>query len=253
MQPYFFPYLGHFALIAHTDRWLVFDTSQYTPRSWMNRNRVLHPKSGWTYVNAPLARSSISLRTFEARVEAPQEVRRSLLGKLSHYRRRAPYYAQAVALVEECFERLGSDDSLVGLDVCGLASVCAYLNLRFDYQICSRLGLNLEGVDGPGGWAPAIARQLGAQSYLNPAGGSALFDPDDFHQHGIGLEFLEFAEFSYGTGPYVFEPGLSVLDAVMWNAPGQIRQALFDGATISQVKPSLRSSWIQPTTQWKKE
>ena len=44
MQPYFFPYLGHFALIAHTDAWVVFDITQYTPKTWMNRNRVLHPK-----------------------------------------------------------------------------------------------------------------------------------------------------------------------------------------------------------------
>ena len=233
MQPYFFPYLGYFALIAHTDRWVVFDTSQYTPRSWMNRNRVLHPQSGWIYVNAPLIRSSVSLLTSQAQVETPQEMRRSLLGKLSHYRRRAPYYMQTIALVEESFERLGEDNSLVGVNVCGLTSVCAYLGLHFDYQICSRLGLDLDEVEGPGGWAPEIAHQLGARSYLNPVSGRALFDPEDFHRNGICLKFLEFAGFSYDTGPYAFEPGLSVLDAVMWNSPGRIRQALLAGTKIS--------------------
>lgn len=232
MQPYFFPYVGHFALIAHTDRWIVFDASQYTPRSWMNRNRILHPQSGWTYVNAPLAHSSITLRIWQARVGAPREVRRSLLGKLSHYRRRAPYYERAIALVEESFERLGSDDSLVALDVCGLSSVCDYLGLDFNCQVCTRLGLDLQDVDGPGGWAPEIARQLGAQSYLNPANGRELFNPEDFRRHGINLEFLEFSGFTYDAGAYVFEPGLSVLDAVMWNSPERIRQAIFDGTRI---------------------
>ncbi len=52
MQPYFFPYLGHFGLIAACDRWVVFDTCQYTPRSWMNRNRVLHPAEGWTWATS---------------------------------------------------------------------------------------------------------------------------------------------------------------------------------------------------------
>lgn len=236
MQPYFFPYLGHFALIAHTDRWVVFDASQYTPRSWMNRNRILHPQSGWTYVNAPLAHSSTSMRTWQARIEAPHEVRRSLLGKLSHYRRRAPYYAQAVALVEESFERLGSGDSLVELDVCGLSSACAYLGLPFNYQVCSRLNLDLQSIEGPGGWAPKIAHQLGAKFYLNPASGRDLFDPEDFRRHGISLGFLEFTGFTYYTSSYGFEPGLSVLDAVMWNPPGRIRQALFDGAKITEVR-----------------
>lgn len=46
MQPYFFPYLGHFSLIAASDAWIVFDVRQYTPRTWMNRNRILHPTGG---------------------------------------------------------------------------------------------------------------------------------------------------------------------------------------------------------------
>lgn len=235
MQPYFFPYLGHFALIAHTDRWVVFDISQYTPRSWMNRNRVLHPESGWIYVSAPLVCSSTTLRTWQARVQAPQQVRTSLLGKLSHYRRRAPYHAQAVAVVEQTFERLGGDDSLVGLDVCGLSSVCAYLGLHFDYQICSQLDIDLTGVSGPGGWAPTIARQLGACVYLNPVSGRDLFRTEDFRHYGITPQFLEFTGFTYDTGSYEFEPGLSVLDAIMWNSPARIRQALFDGTKIEPV------------------
>ena len=48
MQPYFFPYLGHFALIANVDAWIVFDVTQYTPRTWINRNRVLHPSRART-------------------------------------------------------------------------------------------------------------------------------------------------------------------------------------------------------------
>jgi len=50
MQPYFFPYLGHFSLISSVDKWIVFDVTQYTPKTWMNRNRILHPKTGWQYV-----------------------------------------------------------------------------------------------------------------------------------------------------------------------------------------------------------
>jgi WbqC-like protein family len=43
MQPYFCPYLGHFALIAAVDQRIVFDVTQYTPKTWMNRNPILHP------------------------------------------------------------------------------------------------------------------------------------------------------------------------------------------------------------------
>ena len=40
MQPYFFPYIGYFQLIANTDQFIFFDIVQYNKRSWMNRNRI---------------------------------------------------------------------------------------------------------------------------------------------------------------------------------------------------------------------
>lgn len=225
MQPYFFPYLGHFALIAHTERWVVFDVSQYTPKSWMSRNRVLHPQAGWNYINVPLANSSIAITTREARVQNMHKTRASLLGKLTHYRRKAPFYEQVVQLVNRAFD-LTTDNSLVGLNVQGLAAVCGYLELPFDYVICSELGLDLEDIDSPGGWAPAISRQLGVSAYLNPAGGRTLFDPQDFTRHDIRLGFLKFDEFRYDAEPYTCEPGLSVLDVLMWNSPQAVRQVL---------------------------
>lgn len=225
MQPYFFPYLGHFALIAHTERWVVFDVSQYTPKSWMSRNRVLHPQVGWNYINVPLANSSIAIATHEARVQDLQKTRISVLGKLTHYRRKAPFYEQVVQLVNRTFDAVASE-SLVELNVQGLVAVCAYLELPFDYSICSELGLELQHIDSPGGWAPAISQQLGASFYLNPPGGRDLFDPQDFARNGIQLGFMQFDEFRYDTVPYTFEPGLSVLDVLMWNSPQKVREVL---------------------------
>ena len=225
MQPYFFPYLGHFALIAHTERWVVFDVSQYTPKSWMSRNRVLHPQAGWNYINVPLAKSSIAITTCEARVQDMSKTRASVLGKLTHYRRKAPFYEQVVQLVNHSFDAVFGD-SLVGLNVQGLSAVCAYLELPFEYSICSELGLELQHIDSPGGWAPEISRQLGASFYLNPLGGRGLFNPQDFVRQDIRLGFLQFDEFHYDTGPYTFEPGLSILDVLMWNSPQQVRAVL---------------------------
>jgi hypothetical protein len=54
MQPYFFPHVAHFALIDHVDRWVVLDVTQYTPQTWMNRNRVLHPSEGFMYATVPV-------------------------------------------------------------------------------------------------------------------------------------------------------------------------------------------------------
>jgi len=230
MQPYFFPYLGHFALIAHTDAWIVFDVTQYTPKTWMNRNRVLHPKEGWNYVSVPLANSSISIKTHEAQVLNLDEARRSVLGKLTHYRR-APYYKAVEALVQEAMAEHG-DSSLVKLNVRGLDAVCRYLGLPFDYRICSELDLPLPDTLPPGGWAPAICAALGASGYVNPIGGRELFVPSDFSSRDIALQFLSFDHPVYEAGAFRFQPGLSILDVLMWNAPETVTQMIKQGTTL---------------------
>ncbi|WP_198386339.1 WbqC family protein [Burkholderia ubonensis] len=231
MQPYFFPYLGHFALIAHTDAWLVFDITQYTPKTWMNRNRVLHPKEGWNYVSVPLANGSISIATSEARMLNPADTRRSVLGKLSHYRRVAPYYRAVEALVQDAMAN-DDDTSLVHLNVRGLCAVCEYLGLPFNYRICSELNLSLPSDLGPGGWAPAISAALGASAYVNPIGGRELFDPADFASRNVALQFLSFENPVYDVGPYQFELGLSILDVLMWNSPQAVMEILRANSTL---------------------
>lgn len=233
MQPYFFPYLGHFALIAHTDHWVVFDVTQYTPKSWMSRNRVLHPQAGWNYINLPLSHSSTSILTCDAQVQDVKKGHASVLGKLTHYRRKAPFYQQVVDLVDETFEQT-EERSLARVNARGLAAVCRYLQVPFSFSFCSELALDLHGIDQPGAWAPAISRQLGARSYLNPVGGRALFESEDFSRHGVHLQFMEFFEFPYETLPYTYEPGLSILDVLMWNSPQTVREALFRHARITE-------------------
>ncbi len=231
MQPYFFPYLGHFALIAHTDAWVVFDITQYTPKTWMNRNRVLHPKEGWNYVSVPLANGSIAIKTAQAQILNPADTRRSVLGKLTHYKQKAPYYRAVEALVQDAM-RDDTDTSLVRLNVRTLATVCAYLNLPFSYRICSELALPLPDKLPPGGWAPEISAALGASGYVNPLGGRELFEPQDFASRGVALEFLSFELPTYEVGPYRFEPGLSILDVLMWNSPEAVVEMIRAGTTL---------------------
>jgi hypothetical protein len=232
MQPYFFPYLGHFALIANVDAWIVFDIAQYTPKTWISRNRVLHPSSGANWVSVPLRNSSISIKIGEARVLDLAAVAKSTLGKLSHYRRKAPYARQVEEIVESTFATEGIGDSLVGVNVAGLDAVCAYLGIPFRRTICSKMNLPLPEHLGPGEWAPAIASLVGAETYVNPIGGRALFNAEDFEKRSVKLEFLGTENFVYETRSFAFIPNLSILDVLMWNSPEVVRGALKTVATV---------------------
>lgn len=237
MQPYFFPYLGHFALVSQCEKWVVFDITQYTPKSWMSRNRVLHPRQGWNYISVPLANSSISIKTAQAKILCFEDLAPSLLGKLSHYRKKAPFHASVERLIAEIFSV--PTDSLVALNVRALDSVCRYLGIRFDHALASQLDLALPEIDHPGAWAPAISHCLGATEYINPIGGRSLFRQADFDAAGVALKYLDFRNFVYPTGPYRFEAGLSILDVMMWNEPVVIRDAIVSHSCIIDARERL--------------
>ncbi|WP_206060345.1 WbqC family protein [Nitrincola alkalilacustris] len=225
MQPYFFPYLGHFALIAACERWVVFDISQYTRKSWMNRNRILHPKQGWQYISVPVANATLGIDTSEVVVQDLVASRAALLGKLSHYSRAAPYYKDVIALVQECFAAV-SDNRLVTLNTQALKAVTTYLGIPFNYELCSELELKFPPQMRPGDWALEISRQYGASAYINPASGRELFDPAAFSLSSVRLGFSEFTPFVYPTGNFCYEHGMSILDVMMWCPPEVIKRAV---------------------------
>lgn len=240
MQPYFFPYLGHFALIAHCDRWVVFDITQYTPKSYMSRNVVLKASGGQQRIFAELSNGSIHIKTWQAELANPQATHKQPLGSLSHYKRHAPYYWDVVKLVNQTFEALANSpqpNSLVKLNTLGLGHVCQYLGIAFNAIVASQHPWELPAHMGPGDWAPLMAHQLGASHYMNPVGGQALFNPAQFEALGVGLEFLKTEPMLYKTRGVEFEPNLSILDVLMWNTAEQVRAHLSSASEVLKVSP----------------
>lgn len=223
MQPYFFPYWGHFCLIASTQKWAVFDTPQYTPRSWMNRNRVLHPTKGWQYLTVPLSNSSINISLKDATLVSNKRAAQELTKKLDHYHKRAPYFDACMKVFAETFNSV-RDNRLVSLNVASLSSVCSYLDIPFNYRFVSEMNVDLPKAMEPGQWAPMLTEHLGATTYINPIAGRELFEDSDFLNAGISLRFLEHDDLTYACEGYIYQPSLSIIDAMMWVPPIQLSE-----------------------------
>lgn len=221
MQPYFLPYLGYFDLIQSVDQWVVFDTAQYIRHGWVNRNRILHPTSGWQYIIVPLKKHHRDTPISEIEVAQTGDWRARIEGQLQHYRRRAPHFEAVMTLVRDCLAV--PETSLARLNVASLAKVCAFLDIPFTPHYHSEMKLALGHVDEAGDWALRIAEALGAREYINPPGGQELFDPTKFATSGIRLTFQRPIEFTYDCRGYQFEPSLSIIDVLMWNSPEQVR------------------------------
>lgn len=229
MQPYLFPYLGYFQLIADVDRWIVFDTAQYTPQSWMNRNRIAHDSAaGWHYLTVPVQRARQDTPIADIRLADPRGVQRLVLNKLAPYRGRAPHYEDVRTVLADGIAACRSD-RLADLNVATLAAVCRFLGIPFAPERLSELGLDLSAAKAPGDWALQVAIAIGADAYLNAPGGRELFRQEDWDAHGIALEFAGMPTFTYGRGRHPYVPHLSIIDVLMWNPRERVRDYLYTG------------------------
>lgn len=225
MQPYLFPYIGYYKLIANTDCWCVFDIVQYTKETWMNRNRILHPSNGWRYFSVPVKKHQCNTKIVDIVSVDNDLALQHIIRHLAHYKKYAPYYQETLEIVNNAFAECQTT-SLPKLNIESLKAVCSYLDIPFNYCVCSEMNFNLPIINYPGQWAVEIADVLGAEEYLNPIGGKDLFDHAAFEKRGIKLSFQAMKIFEYDCKKYSFEPNLSILDVIMWNSKERIRNFL---------------------------
>ena len=224
MQPYFAPALGYLDLIHLCDEWVVFDTAQYRRHSWMNRNRVLHPKQGWQYITARVNKPSRGTPIHAVSLAKGDDWQGLLLRQLEHYRKHAPHYDTVTALVERSLA--AETSSLARLCAAFLANTCALLDIAFTFRFFSEMDLELGPIEGPGDWALRISQAMGAAQYVNPPGGEGIFDRAEFSRAGIDLEIRHFRDMVYQPQSYAYIPTLSIVDLLMWNEPTKVKAYL---------------------------
>jgi hypothetical protein len=226
MQPYFFPYLGYFSLIAATDRWVVFDTAQYIRRGWVNRNRVLSSgRDGWKYVRVPVAHAARNTPIKDIRIDSRQDWQNELLRGLDIYQNRAaPWFDETMTFLEDVLKF--QTDSLCDLLVHSLVQTCNLIGIPLQPDVFSQMNLSLPDVSHPGQWALEVARSLQATTYINLPGGREIFAPAAFDAAEIRLQFLTHRLPQYNQRQAEFIPGLSIIDVLMWNGPQETRRMI---------------------------
>lgn len=225
MQPYFFPYIGYFSLIKYVDRFILFDTPQYISHGWINRNRILNQNGEVRYITVPIQSGRQNIKIKDVKIDNVQKWNDYILGSLTVYKRKAPYYKQTLELVRKIFENRCS--RIAELNYAALREVCSYLGIDTPINVYSEMGLSLDKtVKEPDEWALYITQRLGYQVYVNPPGGQHFFDRNKYKKENIRLEFLESTLPPYIQRIGYFVPGLSILDTLMFCNANEINKLL---------------------------
>ncbi|MDF9864248.1 hypothetical protein M2437_003230 [Methylorubrum pseudosasae] len=148
-----------------------------------------------------------------------------LCAQIAQAYRHAPHRRETMSLVEDVLDYASADlfDHLRH----GLLRTCAHLSVATPIRTASMI----EGVTDLRRQDRVInlCERLGAATYVNPIGGTTLYDPAAFAKRGIGLRFLRARPLEYAQGPHPFVPWLSILDVLMFNPRSALAALLVGG------------------------
>ena len=219
MQPYLFPYIGYFKLIAATNKFVFYDDVNFIKNGWINRNR-LELSGSIKYFTIPLIKQSSFKKILNIET-APHAVwRDSIRESIRHSYKKSPFFRQAIEIFDEA--TVSSNIAEVAKNSVKLSA--NYIGLECNFVDSSTVYGN-DTLSGQERILDICSREL-AETYVNAPGGLELYDLNEFANRGISLEFLDpkLPIYSRGTGSEI--SGLSILDLLMYHSSSDIKNMI---------------------------
>lgn len=222
MQPYLFPYLGYFQLIAAADVFVLGDDLRYVRSGWVNRNRILHDHDA-RLIRFPLRKDAFELQINQRQLcsEFDDEAER-LIGLITESYEQAPYFAQVMPLLERLIRFPQRNIALYAEHA--LREMCAYLHIVTPIMRSSDLILG-----SPVNKQERIirmARTFEATTFITPEGGSVVYDRVHFAIHRLKVRFFRMGAVQYRQFGQPFVANLSIIDVLMFNCIEQVQHML---------------------------
>lgn len=224
MQSYFFPYLGYFQLIKEVDLFIFYENVSFRKKSYINRNFVIR-RGDYERIplTIPVRSKSHRCSIGDTQIYQYGEWRTSFLKTIWQNYRRASNFDEIYAFLEQKTDRDSSSihdfnsymnhQIAVGL---GIQS-----SILLENQDCLNLEADLDakalecGVDRMTARVIGLCEKHKSDYYVNPIGGSLLYDKDKFKRNGITLQFIQSEAPNYQQFDSRFERDLSIIDVLM--------------------------------------
>jgi len=220
MQPYLFPYIGYFQLIYAVDKFVVLDDVNFINRGWINRNKILVNGKEHLF-SIPIKKVSQNKLILEC-VLSDELWQKKFLKTIEMNYKKAPFFTEVFQLISNIVNSQEKNLSLfifhhikrifefLNLEICIIPSSSVYetIGLKAQEKIIN------------------ICIKEKATHYINPIGGTELYDKKRFTQENIQLNFLKTNDIIYSQNSNNFIGCLSIIDVLMFNSKIDITDML---------------------------
>lgn len=222
MQPYLFPYLGYFQLIAAAKVFVLGDDLQYIRAGWVNRNRILCNGEA-RLITFPLKKAHFELPIMQRQLADtfPDEANR-IVNLIKQSYRKAPFFTQVMPLIERLIRFPQQNLALYTENA--IRELCAYMQIFT--PILRGSDIKLASCTDKQHRVIQICHSANATTFLNPVGGMELYDRDHFARNGLLLRFFRMDPIVYEQFSHPFVPNLSIIDVLMFNSVERIQELL---------------------------
>ncbi len=210
MQPYFFPYIGYFQLIAAVDKFIIYDDVNFINRGWINRNNILVNGTA-QLIQVPLVGASQNKLINEVELIKEMKWKAKLLRTIEQSYKKAPQFLSTFELIQTLFDKEHSHIS--DFNVNSIQVVSKYLGI--DTQIVPSSSHYQNKYLSGQNRILDICLKENANHYINPIGGVDLYDRGLFKKSNITLNFIQPKALPYPQKITTFVPFLSVIDILM--------------------------------------
>lgn len=224
MQPYLFPYIGYFQLVAAVDKFVIYDDVNFIKSGWINRNNVLINKKSNLFT-VPLNKASSYTLINETKINLKfyNIWKVKFLRSLEQSYKKSPYFTEVYNLIENVLE-IKENDLISELAVNSIKEVSKYLQLKT--EICETSGIYNNKTKSGQERVLDICRIEKASQYINPIGGMELYSKHSFKEKGIVLNFIKSKPIIYAQFDNNFYPWLSIIDVLMFNPISEVNKMI---------------------------
>ncbi|MHC4214282.1 MAG: WbqC family protein [Planctomycetota bacterium] len=223
MQPGYFPWPGFFDLVYRVDQFIIYDSVDYSTRTWRSRNKIRVKRDpGWSWLTVPVEKGSHLKSIKDVKIVNSNWQTKHLNLIKTNYKD-ATYFHPVMDAFKEVFQK--NWKWLVDLDFHILKTFLAFFG-GCRTKLIHSSDLDLTVKNGKTEKLLDVCRCVNADYLYESRGSTAYFDAGVFEGTSIAVEFQDYQPPVYDQ---VFQPsiaGLSTLDLVMNCGPTSLKKIL---------------------------
>ena len=222
MQPYLLPYIGYWQLINAVDKFVMYDNIQFSKKGWIHRNNILLNGEKKLF-SLPLKNDSDSLNIVDRFISNDSDKKiNKIIRQIESAYSNAPYFQEVFPLIKVIFQN--KERNLFTYIYNSVFKICHYLQIETKIILSSTLKIDhsLKAQDK----VIALSKALNATVYINPSGGTKLYEQHQFKKENIELFFLNSDINEYTQFGEKFISHLSIIDILMFNSQESIKEML---------------------------